>query len=271
MKKIILSFFLLCVTALNAIDLEINMGTGVNYTASDGTLVYTKDFWKDSSGAMDHNTAPSLYTWMEIETDQKYWPKLRFELSQLTTKGSSDISINTDSDTVNELVDLVEEYLGKDISNLTLDSRLAQTNIETYLYYEYFEESGWPTFGMGAGIKKFDFDYAVTIIEGLQFNDNGGDTIPLLFFKSRYVFDQSQSGSSLSFEGNCKVYVFGDSTVYDYIVKTDFLMKYNETTDVGLEFGYRTTFIDIKGDDIDTVGGDMTTSGPYFGLVAHFR
>ncbi len=271
MKKIIFSFILLCASSLSAIDLEINIGTGVYYTASDGTLVYTKDFWKDSSGAMDHNTVPSVYTWVELETDQKYWPKLRVELSQLKTKGTSDISVHTNDDTINKVIKLVEDYLEEDITNQTLDSRLSQTNIETYLYYEYFEDTGWPTFGMGAGLKKFDFDYAVTIVEGLQFNDNGGDTIPLLFFKSRYVFDKSQSGSSLSFEGSCKVYVFGDSTVYDYVVKTDFLMKYNETTDVGMEFGFKETYINIKGNDIDTVGGDMRNAGPYFGLVAHFR
>lgn len=271
MRKIIVSILLLSASLLSAIELEVNMGGGIYYTDSDGTLVYTKDFWKDSSGAMDHNTVPSVYTWIEIESDQKYWPKARFELSQLSTKGTSDISIKTDNETINEITKAVEDYFGTNISDLTLDSRLVQTNIEAYLYYEYFEDTGWPTFGMGAGVKNFDFDYAVTIVEGLQFNDNGGDTIPLLFFKSRYLFDTTKNGSSLAFEGSCKVYVFGDSTVYDYIVKTDFVMKYNETTDIGMEFGYKETYIDIKGNDIDTVGGDMKTAGPYFGLVAHFR
>ena len=154
---------------------------------------------------------------------------------------------------------------------MTLDSRLTQTNIETYLYYEFFEDTGWPTFGMGAGIKKFDIDYAVTIVEGLEFTDNGGDMIPLLYFKSRYIFDDKGNGSSLAFEVDGKWYVFGDSTVYEYLVKTDFMMKYNEDTNIGLEFGWKQSLIDIKGDDIDTVGGHMGTSGAYLGLVAHFK
>ena len=271
MKKTIVAFLVLCSSSLSAIDLEIDMGSGVYYTQTDGKLVYTKDFWKDSSGDMDHDTAPTLYTWIEIESDQEYWPKVRFELSQLKTSGTSAIAIKTDSDTINDLIDLIEDQLGLNISELDLDSRLSQTNIETYLYYEYFEDTPWPSFGIGAGIKKFDFDYAVTIIDGLDFNDNGGDTIPLLFFKSRYIVDDKGNGSSLAMEGIAKYYIFGDSTVYDYLLKTDFMMKYNEDTNIGLEFGYKNTFIDIKGNDIDTVGGYMGTAGVYLGFVANFK
>ena len=269
--KSILSIFLLLSTTLTAIELDINMGAGAYYTGSSGKLVYQKDFWKNSSGDMEHANKPTSYSWIEIDSDQDYWPKARFELSQLKTSGESLIHMQTDNSTVNEVVKWIEDNLPGTINDRAYESRLTQTNIEAYLFYELFEDTGFPTFAFGGGIKKFEFDYAVTIIEGLQFNDNGGDSIPLLYFKSRYIFDERPSGSSLAFEGSVKVYVFGDSTIYDYIIKTDFLMKYNEDTNIGIEVGYKETFFDLKGDDVESVGGDMKTTGPYIGLIAHFK
>jgi len=256
---------------LSAFELDINMGGGTYYTGSSGKLIYKKDFWLDSSGDMDHANEATPYTWVEITTDQEYWPKMRLELNQLKTTGQSLIHMQTDEDTINDVIDWIEENLPGSMNDIYYDSRLTQTNIEAYLFYEYFEDTGFPTFAFGGGVKSFDFDYAVTIIDGLQFNDNGGDTIPLLFFRSRYLFDERPSGSSLAFEASLKVYVFGDSNIYDYLIKTDFLMKYNEDTDVGIEVGYKETYFDIQGDDIDTVGGNMKTAGPYIGLIAHFK
>ena len=67
------------------------------------------------------------------------------------------------------------------------------------------------------------------------------------------------------------MYVFGDSNVYDYKAKVDFLAKYSEKTDLGLEIGYKKTYLHIKGNDVDTVGGHMSTSGVYLGFIGHFR
>ena len=272
MKQIVWLYTLLGLLSLNAFELEIDMGTGFQYTGANGKLVYKKDFWEDSSAGIDHESSPSLYIWSEFKLDQAYWPKLRLEFTNVNSEGKSFIHINS-TDEINALINAIEDKLSGVISinNTYYDSHLAQSTYEGYLYYEYFEKSDYPSVGFGLGVKTFDFAYNATLIDGLEFTDSGGDTIPLLFFKSRYELEKEEDGVQLSFEGNAKVYIFGDSNIYDYMLKTDFMMEYNQDTDLGIEFGYRYSVIDIKGSDITTVGGNMTNSGVFFGAVAHFR
>ena len=116
MKKTIVTFLALCFTSLHAFDVNIDMGSGIYYTATDGKLVYTKDFWKGSSGDMDHNTASTPYIWMEVAPSLNYLPKLRLELSQLKTAGSSAIAIKTSNETINDLLKLIEDQIGINIS-----------------------------------------------------------------------------------------------------------------------------------------------------------
>ena len=271
MKKRIILALLTCLPYLQAIDLEVDMGGGMYYANSDGNLIFTKDLWTNSSGKLLHDSAPGMYTWVDLKTDQKYWPKLYTEFRSLKTNGESFLHAETDNEIINGLIDFLEKKFDKKLNEIPFDSRLTQIDFEAYLYYEYFEESGYPTFGFGAGVKKFDFDYVVRLMDGVQVNSTGGDTIPLLYFKSRYMIDKQKSGSSISGEVGGKIYLFGDSNVYDYMAKVDFLAKYNSTTDLGLEMGFKKTYINIKGDDVDTVGGYMSTSGVYLGLIAKFR
>lgn len=256
---------------MNAFELEVDVGVGSHYSGANGNLIYIKEFWKDSSAKIEHENEATFYTWAEFSSDQKYFPKLRVEYASLNTKGRSLIHINSTPE-INALINAIEDKVPLiTINNIYYDSSLVLNTYEGYLYYEYFQESEFPTIGLGIGLKKFDFSYSATIIEGLEFTDNGGDTAPLLFFKSRYELDKESDGAQLSFEVNGKVFVFGDSDIYDYYLKLDFIMPYNKTTDIGMELGYKETFYDIKGGDITTVGGTMTTSGIFFGFVGHFK
>ena len=274
MKKIILLLSCFSLLSLSAFELEIDMGTGVQYTGAEGKLVYAKDTWAGSSAEIDHASSTNFYLWTDISSDQAYWPKMRLEYSHVKTKGNSVIDVQSGDPVIQALIDAIDTKLvdiGLSLNGLTLDSYLSQSTYEGYLYYEYFEKSNYPTLGFGLGAKIFDFTYRATIVDGLEFTDNGGETVPLLFFKSRYELDKEDDSAQLSFEATGKVYLFGDSTIYDYLVKTDFMMQYNETTDIGFELGYKTSFYDIKGSDINTVGGDMSNSGIFVGLVGHFR
>ena len=269
MKKIVV-FILLGLLGVYALELEIDMGGGSYYTGANGKLVYTKDFWKDSSAKIEHENSATFYVWTEFTTDKSMWPKLRVEFAQMETQGRSFVHISSTPE-INSLISAIEGNLPVHINDTYYDSRLIENTYEAFLYYEYFQKSDYPSIGFGAGMKNFDFIYRATIIDGLEFTDNGGDTIPMLYFKSRYELGEDGDEEKLSLEADAKVYVFGESNIYDYVVKTDFLMKYNETTDLGVELGYKKTVFDIKGADVETVGGDMTTSGVFFGVVGHFR
>jgi len=271
MKQLVWLYAFFGFLSLNALELEIDMGAGSYYTATKGKLIYQKEFWKNSSAAIDHKSTATFYTWAEFKSNHTNLPKLRVEFGHLSTEGKSFIHIDS-TDAINTLISAIEGSSSLiTINNKNYDSSLVENTYEAYLYYEFFEESDVPSIGFGAGVKNFDFAYRATLIEGLEFTDNGGETIPLIFLKSRYELDKEDDGMQLAFEVDGKYYIFGDSNIYDYQVKVDFMMVYNKDTDLGIEFGYKNTLIDIKGSDIDTVGGDMQTSGVFVGLVGHFR
>lgn len=270
MRRFFIGVMFGALCTLNAFELEVDTGVGYHYTGANGDLVYTKEFWKDSSAKIEHESTPAFYLWMELDSDIKYFPKLLLEHSSLETKGRSFIHIDS-TDSINTLLDAIDNALPISLNNTYYDSTLSLNTYEAFLFYEYFKESEYPSLGVGIGAKKFEFVYAATIIDGLEFTDNGGDTIPMLFFKSAYELEKESDGTQLSFEADGKLYVFGDSDIYDYRVKANFMMRYNNTTNLGIEIGYKNTFYDIKGQDINTVGGNMTTSGLFFGFVGEFR
>ena len=271
MKKVLALLTLCSILQLNALELNIDIGTGMSYAKSSGKPIFTKDLWSNSSSDFNHNSAPGIYTWINIESNEKYWPKAYFEFRQLKTEGHSYINLETDSTTINSAKNFVENIIGKKISDIELDSRLTQTSMEGYLYYEYFEESDFITLQAGLGMKKFDVDYVVTLMEGVQLNSNGGDTIPLVMLNSTYLLHKKDNGSSVVCELGGKMYIFGDSDVYDYLGKVTFMTRYSDDTNIGLEIGYKKIYIDIKGSDIDTIAGYMSSSGVYIGLTAHFK
>lgn len=257
--------------ALSALELEIDAGAGLHFAGANGNLIYQKETWKNSSAVIEHGATTNFYAWSEINSDIKYAPTLRLEISRNSTLGRSLVHIDA-GDIINNIIDYIEQKVPLvTINDTYYDSRLVMNTYEAFAYYEYFKESGYPTLGVGAGVKVFEFDYSATIIDGLEFNDNGGDSVPMLFMKSRYEILDKDEELQVGIQGDGKLLVLADSNIYDYVIKMDMMMQYNATTDLGLEFGYRDTYFNIKGGDVAKVGGTMDNSGVFIGVVGHFR
>ena len=271
MKKVVLFVSLLSFFSLQALELDIDVGAGLHFAGANGKLIYQKETWKDSTADIEHGAITNFYAWSEINSDIKYAPTIRIEIARNSTIGHSFVHIDA-GQTINSIIDYIEQQVPLvTINDKYYDSRLVMNTYEAFAYYEYFKESGYPTLGAGLGVKVFEFDYSATIIDGLEFNDNGGDSVPMIFLKSRYELMDKDEELQVGIQGDLKLLVLADSDIYDYIVKVDMMMQYNETTDLGLEFGYRETYFNIKGEDIDEVGGTMSNSGIFIGLVGHFR
>jgi len=271
MKKIVLLVSLLSFFSLHALELQIDVGGGLHFAGANGNLIYQKETWKGSSAVIDHGATTNFYAWTEINSDIKYAPTIRMEISRNSTLGQSLVHIDA-GQTINSIIDYIEQQIPLvTINDTYYDSRLVMNTYEAFAYYEYFKESGYPTLGLGLGVKKFEFDYSATIIDGLEFNDNGGDTVPMIFLKSRYELLDKDEELQIAVQGNLKLLVLADSDIYDYVMKMDMMMQYNETTDLGLEFGYRETYFNIKGGDVANVGGTMDNAGVFVGFVGHFR
>lgn len=259
------------ITYINAFELEIDGGGGTYLTAAKGELVYHDGFLEGSSANIDHETADQLYLWSEIRSNITYLPYLRVEYAKLSTQGQSKIHINGSSD-VNNIIDTIESIPGVSINDTYYDSRLVQFNYEAYLFYAFFQESDWPRVDLGVGAKKFDFDYSITaIFDGLEFNAHKGDIIPMVYVSTRFNTFESIKAFHSAFQADGKIYLFGDSEIYDYQLKMDFLSAYNATTDIGVEVGYKHSYFNIKGNDIDIGSGLMTYSGVFIGFIGHFR
>jgi len=89
----------------------------------------------------------------------------------------------------------------------------------------------------------------------------------MLFLTSRYEVPSVQLG--FEFEG--EVYLFGDSKLYDMRAKMDLMFEVDERTEAGFEIGFRESYYDLRGSDVETFKADMSYKGLYVGIIAAFK
>lgn len=251
----------LSTSSLLAIDLEIDMGTGLFYTAAQGRIEYVDEGFKGSYSEIDLKNSGQFYLWGDFKSTIGYLPKLRLQYLRVNTGGDSKLHL--------ESADIPPEYQNFiDLFNDSAwESSLSHNVYDVYLYYEFFEEEPYPSVGIGGGIKSFDYAYNVELIMPLQVGDRGDKSIPMLFLTSRYELPSVQMG----FEFESEVYIFGDSNLYDIRAKMDLLLDIDESTRGGFEIGYRESYYDLRGSDVDSFTADMHYKGLYAGVVASFK
>jgi len=107
----------------------------------------------------------------------------------------------------------------------------------------------------------------VALVLPLHIGDRGGESIPMLFLNSRYEIPELQLG----FEVENEVYIFGDSRLYDVCAKIDLLFEVDKSTNLGLEIGYRESYYDLRGSDVETYKANMSYKGLYVGVMTTFK
>lgn len=263
MTKLLSIFFTLFsfYTSLMAIDLEIDMGTGLFYTGAQGRIEYTDEGFAGSYSEIDLKNSGQFYIWGDFKSHIDYLPKLRLQYLKINTSGDSKLHLES-ADIPPEFQDLIDLF-----NDSSWESGLSHNIYDVYLYYEFFEEEAYPSVGIGGGIKSFDYAYNVELILPLQIGDRGGKSIPMLFLTSRYDIPSVQLG----FEFESEVYIFGDSKLYDLRTKMDLMFEVDESTKAGFEIGYRESYYDLRGSDVETFKADMNYKGIYVGIVAAFK
>ena len=262
--------FLLLMTMLShslyALDFDLDMGTGLFYTGAKGKIDYVEESFQGSYANTALQTSGQFYIWGDLDTNMDYWPKMRFEYLNISADGDSTAHLQS---SIQEIQDLIEKLAPLGLNDKTWNSHLQHDIFDLTLYYEYFEKSAWPSLGLGLGYKYFNYIYIMDIdlVPGLQFGDRDNSGAPLLFFTSRYEAPSLNMG----FQADGKVYVFGDSEMYDWQVKMDLMFPLDEKTNAGLEFGYRDQFFHLQGDDVEKVTGDMHYQGLFVGAVITFK
>ena len=260
MTKHLLLFLMLLYNSLMAVDLKIDMGTGLFYTGAEGRIEYTEEAFRGSYSEIDLKNSGQLYIWADIESEIDYLPKLRLQYLRVATGGDS--KLHLEGDVGPEYQDLIDLFNDK-----SWESGLSHNIYDIYLYYEFFEEEDYPSVGIGGGVKSFDYAYNVELSLPLQIGDRGGKSLPMLFVTSRYDIPSVQLG----FEVESELYIFGDSSLYDLRAKMDLMFEMDESTTAGFEIGYRESYYDLRGSDVETFKADMHYKGIYAGMVASFR
>lgn len=238
------------------------MGSGLFYTGAQGRIEYTDTGFRGSYSVVDLQNRGQFYFWTDITSKVSYLPKLRLQYLKINTSGDSVLHLASEKEFPEAIEDMIDIF-----NDQAWTSGLSQNIYDVYLYYEYFEKSSWPSLGLGLGIKSFDYAYNVELFLPIQMGDRGGKTVPMIFLTSRYEIPMLQLG----FEGESEVYVFGDSLLYDLRVKMDLMFKIDESTEAGLEMGYRDSYYDLRGSDIETFKANMQYRGIYVGVVAAFK
>jgi len=257
--KLLIFTFLLTSQILNAIDLDIEVGTGLFYTGAKGYIEYTDVGFTGSYSEIDLQNSGQFYFWSDIKTQIDYLPTFRFQYLKIQTEGDSKLHLEG-SDIPVDYQDFIDIF-----NDQNWESGLSQNIYDLYLYYEFFEEKKYPSIGVGGGLKIFDYGYNVELLLPLQIGDRGGKTVPMLFLTSRYEIPSVQLG----FEVESEIYIFGPSTLYDTRAKMDLLFELDKTTKAGFEIGYRDSYYDLRGDD--SYKANMRYQGIYVGIMTSFK
>ena len=241
-------------------SVEFTGSTGTYYAKSDGVTLYKKELFKDSTSSINNKAQYQFYMWMELDIQKQYFPKVRFDYTRIRSTGTSVIQLGTKNKLLLGLADAAN------LQNRELSSLLVYNILDLFIYYSYFDEKSYGELSLGVGIKTLNYDYDIDLFEGVQFNDQGATSVPMLYFDFRKMFF-----NSVALDLETKYYPFGESEAYDLRIKTDVYFKFNKKVDLGLEVGYRDSFINVKGKDILDVGGDMHYQGVFLGVIAKFK
>jgi len=266
MRIFILLFLVTSVHSLLALDLKVDMGTGLFYSGAKGRIDYVEKSFNGSYAVTDIPSAANFYIWGDFESNNPYLPKMRLEYLKISAEGGSKAHLESSVDAINDLIKQLEPF---GLNDKVWNSLLQHNIYDIDLYYEFFEKSAWPSLGLGLGYKYFDYIYIMDIdlVPGLQFGDRDSSGVPMLFFTSRYDVPSIQMG----FEADAKVYVFGDSDIYDWKLKMDLMFEIDQDTALGAEFGYRQQYFNLTGSDVEKVTGNMTYEGIFVGVVIKFK
>lgn len=253
--------------SLFAFELKLDMGTGLFYTGAKGKIEYVEKSFEGSYAITDLTTSGHFYIWGDFVSNNKYLPKMRLEYLRISADGDSTAHLQSADPTIKDLIDQYIDPLSLNDNNW--NSHLQHNVYDISLYYEFNEKQTWPSIGLGLGYKYFSYIYIMDIdlAPGLQFGDRDDSSAPMLFLKSQYEATSLQ----MRFEADAKVYIFGDSQMYDYKAKMEIFFDLSDTTAAGLEFGYRDQYYNLRGNDVEKVKGDMHYKGAFVGMTLHFK
>ena len=246
----------LITTAAQADTLRIEMGGGIwnNDISGDSRYEGNDVFDADDLGYDDENKG---YFWIFIKHPIPILPNIRLEYAEIKYDGRSSESFQWDGITYG-----TDTY-----------SKTELTQIDTILYYNILDNTGWTTLDLGVDIKYIDASFkahgTVSGIPGTieSFDESEDLFVPLAYGRLRFEIPMTGIG----IEGDVKYLTYQDSRLLDYRVKVDYTLEDILPVDIGVEVGYRFQNIDLTGDDFNLDSNlDLDIDGLFAGVVVRF-
>ena len=264
MRKLLLFLLTPLITPLLALDLELDMGLGLYYTGAKGQIDYVGESFQGSNAKADLIPSGQFYIWTDFKSKNPYLPRARFEYLKVSADGDSLAHLEMENQELQDLID------SAGLNDKNWNAHLQHNMYDFILYYEFLEDSAWPSIGVGAGYRIFDYIYIMDVdisdISGTQFGDRDSSSAPMAYANTRYEAPSINMG----FEADAKMY-FSDSSIYDWRIKMDLMFEVDEDATAGLEFGYRAQYYSLAGGDVENVKGNMSYEGVFVGATIRFK
>lgn len=186
----------------------------------------------------------SLY--IAIEHPVPLLPNLKIRQNDLDSEGTANVT-------------------GFEFNNVTFNGSVATqldlSHTDFIMYYELADNV--ISFDLGLNVKYFDGSAQVSSTTDTTRVDLS-TPLPMAYI----ALGGSLPFTGLSAKAEASVLSFKDSEVADFQAELKYDFVDNVAVDLGLTLGYRR--MSLKLDDVDDIDTDLTFSGPYIGLEAHF-
>ncbi|WP_027859036.1 TIGR04219 family outer membrane beta-barrel protein [Marinobacterium jannaschii] len=247
MKKLIcaaLSGLSIMAAPLSAHADLIGVYAGANYwnAAADGSIASADK----TAAEFDFDTEGQNMFYVAIEHPVPLVPNFKIRHTNMVSDGSANVT-------------------GFEFNNVTfngdVDTKLDLTHTDFVLYYELLDN-----------VVSLDLGLNVKYLDGFAEVSSSSETtrvdltapIPMAYASVEGMLPFT--GFSAKAEAN--LLSIDDSEISDFQAEIKYDVIDNIALDLGVTVGYRR--LSIKLDDIDDIDSDLTFSGPYVGLEAHF-
>ena len=254
---------------------ELKSGIGAFNPKVSGLIKYQNNLLEGSTASVDNKEQYHSYLWTDMTIDTFYTPHIFIAYNRVQTSGKSFFNIQTVNKGVNNFInDILASLKDYEARGVPLYSTLKNNIFDIFVYTDIFEDETLPTISFGAGLKHFNYTFIVPFSDKDENGkpqrytiiDDGSASIPMLYTSLKQQLEEYPIG----FEAAMKYYVFGDSDIYDLTIKMEVLFDVSKHIKMGAEIGYKDSNFNIKGNDIDNVGGNMRYQGIMGGVTASF-
>ena len=100
MNRLLTVLLITASTSLMALELQLDMGTGLFYTGAKGKIEYVEKSFQGSYAETDLANSGQFYIWGVITSKNRYVPKVRLKYLKISADGDSKTHLQSSDPTI---------------------------------------------------------------------------------------------------------------------------------------------------------------------------